>query len=240
MGIGGYNQTQSLIWLIESLSFQDYDYVIFYDFVNESLHGYRETYQTTLSQDELPVRFLYNQNYTTPESQNNRFSNGIISYLRRLYSFQIIRLIKHNLFGKKPVHEGLKTYNPYHAIVNKVTANYRDNMDVINAIGSGYDFHSAFFIQPTIFTKKTLSDFELTIPHLKDKGYIEFEKFIYKAAKQNLMTFENFYDLTGVFDSIDETIYIDDHHMSDKGNRIVARSIYDLLKPKLVGEIICN
>ena len=63
---------------------------------------------------------------------------------------------------------------------------------------------------------------------------------IYKAAKQKLRTLENFYDITGVFDSIDHTIYIDDHHMSDKGNRIVAKSIYDLLKRNLVGEIICN
>ena len=240
MGVGGSNQTQSIIWLIESLSFQDYDYVIFYDFVNESLHGYRETYQTTLSQDEFPIRFLYHQNYITPESQNNRLSDNIKSYLRRLYSFQIFRLIKHNLFDKRTINEDTKTNNPDSAIVNKVIANYSENMDVINAIGSGYGFHSAFFIQPTLFTKRTLSDFELTIPHLNDKEYIEFEKMIYKAAKQKLRTLENFYDITGVFDSIDHTIYIDDHHISDKGNRIVAKSIYDLLKRNLVGEIICN
>ena len=103
-------------------------------------------------------------------------------------------------------------------------------MEIINSLGKNYNFKSYFILQPTLFTKKQLSENEKTIPHLIDTNYINFEKKVYEAANRILKNKNNFFDFSGIFEEINSTIYIDDHHMSSKGNKIVAGNIFETLK----------
>ena len=91
-GVEGYNQTQEMIYLIESLRSQKFDIVIFYDFVNESLHGYREA---NLRKDQLPISFL-RPTLLTPGPFNRYLGiekplvTKLKNFIRKLYSFRTI------------------------------------------------------------------------------------------------------------------------------------------------------
>ncbi len=63
------------------------------------------------------------------------------------------------------------------------------------------------------------------IPHLKDTNYVLFEKAVYKKVRETFGTKEDFLDLSGIFDDTVGTIYVDDHHMSSKGNQIIGSKI---------------
>ena len=93
-------------------------------------------------------------------------------------------------------------------------------------------------MQPTLFTKKNLSSNEKTIPHLNDKYFINFENLVYEESKNFLKYKKNFKNMSDIFDNEKSTIYIDDQHMSSKGNLIVAKKIFQFLESK--NESICK
>lgn len=235
-GVGAYNQTQSMIWLIETLGFQKYDHVIFYDFVNESYSAYSELFNTSLNDPELPPRFLtYQYLYKIPPQFTKPTVFKIAKYFKKTNTHQFLKLayikLKNFYLTKKDEKILKKETNSLQQIkINKLLKNYLENMRVINALAENYNFKSHFIMQPTLNTKKILSYNEKTIPHLKNFDYISFEKNVYKQAKDLLKNEENFYDFSNVFKDYKSTIYIDDHHMSSKGNFFVAEKIFKELK----------
>ncbi len=237
-GVGASNQTQSMIWLIESLGFQKYDYVIFYDFVNETTFAYSELLNTSSFDQELPPRFLtYQYTYFISPQFTKPTLFKVTKYFKKTNSYQFSKIIYIKLknfflekkdlsnLSKKGIEQDRKNQK-----IKKLINNYKVNMEIINSLGKNYNFKSYFILQPTLFTKKQLSENEKTIPHLIDTNYINFEKKVYEAAKRILKNKNNFFDFSGIFEEINSTIYIDDHHMSSKGNKIVAGNIFETLK----------
>ena len=233
-GIEGYNQTQEMIYLIESLRSQQFNIVIFYDFVNESLHGYREVGRR---KDQIPLTFLLPQIPT--DGQLNKFAgfekpliSKLKDFIRSLYSYRMLNFLKLKIRLNKEGNTEVRVFSDNQnrsAQVNRVIENYHHNIKIIRAIGKDYNFIPIFILQPTLFTKKKLSDFEKTIDHLKFRDYIEFEKEAYKKSisklvKNNLVT-----DFSDIFSGYSNTIYIDDHHMSSVGNKIAARHMAELV-----------
>ena len=233
-GVEGYNQTQEMIYLVEALRTQRFDIVIFYDFVNESLHGYREA---NLRKDQTPISFL-RPTLLTPGPFNRYLgiekplTSKIKKFIRNLYSFRMFNHLKLKFHLIKKGETEFKAFsdnNIRSLKINRVIDNYYHNMEIIKAIGRQNNFLPIFILQPTLFTKKKLSEFEKTIDHLKFPDYIEFEEELYKKIKikfikNNLVT--NFSD---IFSDQNISIYIDDHHMSSIGNKILAHRMADLV-----------
>jgi len=245
-GVGTSNQTQSMIWLIESLGFQKYDYVIFYDFVNESFHAYFELFYTSSLDHELPPRFLtYQYAFSTvPEFNKPKFFK-LTKQFEKTNTYQVSKIIYLKLINilmiqkeQKSINKKEINYDRTKVKIKRLIKNYAENMRVINSLGKEYGFKSYFIMQPTLFTKKNLSSNEKTIPNLNDKYYINFEKLVYEESKNFLKYKKNFKDMSDIFDNEKSTIYLDDHHMSSKGNLLVAKKIFQFLESK--NESICK
>ena len=237
-GVGASNQTQSMIWLIESLGFQKYDYVIFYDFVNETTFAYSELLNTSSFDQELPPRFLtYQYTYFISPKFTKPNIYKITAYFKNTNSYQFSKIIYiklRNIFLEKKDLAKLKKINIAQSReeekIKKLINNYSVNMEIINSLGINFKFKTFFIQQPTLFTKKQLSENEKKIPHLNDLNYINFEKKVYKNANDFFSKRDNYFNFSDIFDNDNSTIYFDDHHMSSKGNKIVAVNIFEMLK----------
>ena len=245
-GVGSSNQTQSMIWLIETLGFQKYDYVIFYDFVNETLHAHNELFYTSFLDHELPPRFLtYQYGFYIPPRHKKAKAFRFTKQFQKTNTYQVSKIIYLKLINilsiqkeQKAINKKEIKYDRTKAKIKRLIRNYAENMRVINSLGKDYGFVAYFIMQPTLFTKKNLSSNEKTIPHLNDKHYINFEKLVYKESKNFLRYKKNFKDMSNIFDNEKSTIYIDDHHMSSKGNLLVAKKIFQFLVSE--NENICK
>ncbi len=88
--------------------------------------------------------------------------------------------------------------------------------------------------QPNILTKKHLSPKECLIYPVS--GVEEYESFFYEmheTVKEFAKCNDWMHDLTGVFDDIRETIYLDRCHVNSCGNQIVANAIYDIVNKEI-------
>ena len=245
-GVGSYNQTQSMIWLVESLGFQRYDYVIFYDFVNETQHANNELFFTSSLDHELPARFLtYQYTFYIPPRYKKAKVFRFTKQFQKTNTYRVSKIIYSKLINilsiqkeQKKINKKEIKYDRTKAKIKRLIRNYAENMRVINSLGKDYGFVAYFIMQPTLFTKINLSSNEKTIPHLNDKHYINFEKLVYKESKNFLRYKKNFKDMSDIFDNEKSTIYLDDHHMSSKGYLLVAKKIFQFLESE--NENICK
>jgi hypothetical protein len=245
-GVGSSNQTQSMIWLIETLGFQKYDYVIFYDFVNETFHAHNELFYTSFLDHELPPRFLtYQYGFYIPPRHKKAKVFRFTKQFQKTNTYKFSKTIYYKLINilsiqkeQKKINKKEIKYDRTKAKIKRLIRNYAENMRVINSLGKDYGFVAYFIMQPTLFTKKNLSSNEKTIPHLNDKHYINFEKLVYKESKNFLRYKKNFKNISNIFDNEKSTIYFDDHHMSSKGNLLVAKKIFQFLVSE--NENICK
>ncbi len=234
-GMGGYHSFQSVIVLIERLKLGDkIDVVVFYDWVNECLMGSRE--RTDYAEyATLPTPFIMPSKGQV-DIGIRRHKSGVLFDIKErlfdLYTFKIIRTLR-NVF----INYGNKSIDDKQADVNKgqidkIVSGYKFNMQVIGALAEQFDFDYYFIMQPSLFTKENLSNYEISSDHLKVKQNVNFEKTCYSAARKELNNNKNFYDLSGIIDT-NKTIYLDDHHMSGLGYGKVAEKIVDIISPNL-------
>jgi len=125
---------------------------------------------------------------------------------------------------------------------NNIRADYKpeftsSHWSEICNLGKKNGFETALFLQPTLtFGKKPLTKQEHA-NYLIDSDYFGYKmtgkKEIYNKYWEEMKNLSNCnikYDLRDVFENIDAPIYYDGGHMSDYGNEIVAKSIFEVLK----------
>lgn len=111
-------------------------------------------------------------------------------------------------------------------LAERTVAAYLGNVRVIERLAAAYGFKAMFFWQPVAFVDKPLSAAEAARvePRRRAAG-VFFEK-VY-AAMRATDTPGGFRDVSDVFASTRETVYIDFCHVTEEGNRLVARRISD-------------
>jgi hypothetical protein len=231
-GVGAYNNSQEMIYLIESLRSQNLDIAIFYDFVNESLHAYREA----KFENQIPLSFLRPEIY--PDAYNSfmgfekGLSDTIIDFYYSSYSSRMIGYLRFKLnliISNKNEYQAFSNNEDKQKKINRAVDNYRNNIKIIKSLGKHFNFNPIFILQPTLFTKNNLSDFESTIKHLKLFDYIDFEKELYKKVKLELVGNGLVEDFSDIFSDRKDTIYFDDHHMSSRGNDVIAHRMVEMV-----------
>lgn len=250
-GVGGYNNSQELAYLMQSLSTEEIpDLVIFYDFANEALTAERELW---LPMRERSRGFLTPNTVAAPMNEHVvsttpvivKLAESMVGVLRRLSSYKFLSLIRKRLNDRAiaPSHNSLgsealqRTGDPLVTTVERCLDNYDRNMRVINAIAKEYGFNTMFIMQPTLFTKSSLSTYEKRTA--ENPGYTQrrYEEAIYQGARTRFSKYDNFYDLSNIFADEASTIYLDDHHMSEKGNRAIAKALAELISTTLAREV---
>ncbi len=95
-----------------------------------------------------------------------------------------------------------------------------NNSKIIKSMEDEFAFKSYFFIPVSVFHKNKLSDFELklnnSVRNVLGQDYIEIS---------NKLKTTDMIDLTFIYENVDENIFIDEMHPSEKGNKIIGEHI---------------
>ena len=93
------------------------------------------------------------------------------------------------------------------------------------------------FLQPHLFTKqsrnhyeKNLQEMESIIPINIPRTLIETYPYLVKTTQ----SLEFSYDLSSVLDTLKQSPYLDFCHINEYGNRIIASTIFNIVKDDLV------
>ena len=109
-------------------------------------------------------------------------------------------------------------------------------VDVNNYVKTqgAYFYH---FLQPTLFTKNKLNKYEQM---LLEKGepfvpiqFIEPYKKSYPLIESRLNNFDFSQSLTGIFDNLNESPFLDYCHVNHVGNKIISENIWNSISSKL-------
>jgi hypothetical protein len=107
-------------------------------------------------------------------------------------------------------------------IQEQVANVYLANKRIVEALGRSFGFKCLFFWQPTVFTKVNRTHYEATIGWLP--GDQEFFGGLYKRIGA-IAAEENIHDLSGVFGDSPQPYFLDEAHITEEGNRIVAQAM---------------
>ena len=248
-GVGGYQNFQELIILLEHLENIRLDYVIFYDWVNESIMGFREL----LDGNNYRLIMQPSVEVTIQAVQNYFYEKGgiFVSWLKQLRNFskkisllKLFRLMKRNLaYQQSVVNSSESGYGKEGALgeierdqIHRIVSLYKKNMKIIETLGERFGYSSFFVLQPSLFTKEGLSEYEKG-PYWKDEKSVNFQLATYEAARKEFGRKNNFFDLSRIT-MPKQTVYLDDHHMTSMGNAMVAQELLNKLGPSIIRKII--
>ena len=118
-------------------------------------------------------------------------------------------------------------------VSNKIAHLWEERMTEFCQITKEHRFESVIIIQPTLYHGvKSLSDYEHSI-HVKNiHGEKTFEKLIQKSKGLNECSL--ILDFSNVFEYTDAGVYIDQVHVNNLGNKIVAEKIYEKILPIVI------
>jgi len=219
-GVLGYNRDQEAIQIRnEILKNNIPDIAIFFDGVNEVFASHQ------------------NKKVGMPTNTVNRHLefNSKKSYWKRAslfyeasYTKKLIKYIQHKTMPAKPIVHS-------NELANKVAINYVRQILLSESTMKHYHITAINILQPTIFTKKELSPFEVIMK--TNENYVKdlYDKTYDAIQKDTLLSkIKSYVDLTAIFNHTPETVYTDFCHTTEKGNTIIAEAMYEQIKYKLI------
>jgi hypothetical protein len=111
-----------------------------------------------------------------------------------------------------------------------VAGHYVNTLRMIRSIANDYGTETLFFWQPSLFSKRTLSDYEeryqndgAPVPTLRGDLF----RAIYEAVKSNLefRSMPGAVDVSALFDDSPDAQFIDPFHLAEKGNDVLANAM---------------
>lgn len=201
-GESGYTNTQEMIRLqLELRKGNIPDIVIFYDGVNDVYSSFQNRI----------AGFPQNiENRKKEFNSKDKFNiNGLFPNF-----YKILGIVKRKLSKKRVSDKNL----------NVETAKvYINNIKIIRSLEDDFKFKSFFYWQPSIYTKKNLSEDEKTKINYDETLYLD-----YNMVSDLVNNMSNdVISLTSIFDSEERTIFIDWSHISEDGNLIIAQKMAD-------------
>ena len=137
-------------------------------------------------------------------------------------------------------HDGLKSTEINESMNNKISTNWGNNMRDICKIAIENNIRMAIFIQPLLGYEKPLSDHESKMFNGSKKEMSQNIKKLDSLIElsHNLKSdCPEVYDLTNIFKNTSEPIFLDDIHLNEKGNYIIAEKIYEKILPIILKDI---
>lgn len=226
-GETGYVSTQEVIALLLQLQRRNIpDLVVFYDGANDTYSTYQQRI-AGLPQNEY--------NRIKEFNITNRPLDMTMTAIREGASSLAITHIMNGVFrriGIKDINQK-KVSNDEARLIAKETLNiYSNNLDLIKSLAESYKFKCLFYWQPTIFGKNKLSDYE-KVEYTKQQQLenIFSEIYIILTNKESSVSSEkSFHDLSDIFHNLEEPVYIDWIHLSEKGNIFIAQEMSKEIK----------
>lgn len=225
-GEAGYVTTQEVIMLIRQLQKGNVpDMVIFYDGVNDTYSAYQ---QQTAGLPENEFNRVREFNLSQPGSYKS---------LRRMFlhraacELSTARLLEGlGLMGRSSgssIHQSRAgdRVADREPLFREILAVYQSNMAIVQALAQRYGFKALFYWQPAIFDKchRTAHEESQWRAHAALKPFFERTCELIRQMGLSAGSGGVFHDLTGTFAEVQEPIFLDWCHVSESGNRMIAR-----------------
>jgi len=232
-----HNSNQELIYLTLLLKEGKIPNVaIFYDGCNDLFVNRVPGKQTTMLYENRIKSLLGNMwRFINPDPIiNQSLLNGNLLRDAIRYIPKYIKLIHYpymlltRIFQKSTNTADDAEKNFINPIPERIAQTYAQNALMIEALSRAYNFRYLLAWQPIIFTKAAKS--------ADEKALLTYDKMhpelLYRLATRRLreMELKKFYDLTNIFDKIDQSIFIDECHVTPQGNQIIAEKLVEILK----------
>lgn len=223
LGQNAHVSTQEVIELLRQLQNGNIpDLAIFY-------HGHNDV-SSAAEQGTAGVHYRVDR--TAQRFEDQPGSARAIDLIMGTGTFRLLRSLvaKRNLSGDL-ANSATEAMSPaeIERLADDIVRVYLTNYRVVAALSQEFGFSYSFFWQPELpFSAKPRTDEErrLAVHHLP----------LLRAVRQRLEaarpTMPNAYDLSNVFDSQTDQIFIDPVHVTPDGNAIVARRILDAISQR--------
>ncbi len=215
-GCHGYTRATENIQLQRELIKNNIpDIVIFYDGVNEVISGHQN------NEAGAPTN-AYNRKKEFKIAHSYKKRIKLMVYSSNLYRF--ITTLQRKIFTGS-AYAQLNSRSD--ELASDIAAYYIGLVKISKNLESDYGFKVFNFMQPNIYSKKTLSETEKE--YYKMQQYYEnlYTLSYENVRKDSLMIHdETFVDISDAFDTTDKTIYFDFCHTGEYGNRLVAAQMF--------------
>ena len=220
-GESGFVSTQSILRLMLELRRGNVpDYVIFYDGVNDVFSAYQNQ-EAGLPQNESHRAAEFN----LLKNGGRRWKIGLDSLYGRTVTASVVNGLRSLLFGDpKP-----RDADP--ALAGEIVRLYRGNLDLVESLSRRYGFRYAAYWQPVVFERKGPSEYERQQAALWEYARPLFVE-TYRRVREDstLRAQESFREISSVFDDVAQPVFLDFCHITEAGNAIVARRMYEEMK----------
>lgn len=209
-GVPGYNRNQENLQLQKEINIGNIpDIVLFYDGVNEVL--------TSFGNNEVALPMgssKRNLEFNTAKSYSKKLS----LFFKTSYTNRFVNYLSKKVFSRK-----LNTSKNTTSLAKNISNNYKQQVFFLENLSLKHHFKIKNYIQPTIFSKKQLTNYELV---MKENDQ-ELESLYAKTYKELLIKNSNveknsYTDLSKLFDTYNGIVFTDFCHTSEVGNNIIA------------------
>lgn len=225
---------------LESIKFQEIlrrvkeseipDIVIFYDGFNDSANSYISGAGN--------MQYTFSNKLKTIIEGNNKlmFNYYLTDYISRYsawwrkYSGPFIQW---KVYGKGQWNGSSQNL---HMAVNIYSMNTR----MIRAICNDFDITPVFILQPMIFTKTQLTDFEKSVYATCDTVMIKFMKDFYSLVRQSMGERNDFYDLSGILNTSIRNDFYDYGHNGPYTSVTIGEEIAKIVREISIKQVIIN
>lgn len=224
-GQDGYVSTQEVLLLEQALRRGEIpDIVIFYDGVNDVYSAYQHG-RAGIPQNEWNREREFN---TTSDRGKALYVAGT-TIIRQSNFNKFANAVLYRLSPKQPAPaKGRHEPGHYDTLASEVLKHYQANFRRVEDLANEYGFEAFFFWQPVIYTKPNKTPYEeLQIGAANGEMYQN----VYKRLSKDPFFFgrENFKDISGIFGNDSTPRYMDFCHISESGNAVIGREIFDFI-----------
>jgi lysophospholipase L1-like esterase len=222
-GCHGYTRASENIQLQRELIQNNIpDIVIFYDGVNEVISAHQNNEAGT------PTN-AYNRKKEFKIAHSYKKRIKLMITTSNLYRF--ITTMQRKIFSGS-AYKQLSARGD--SLATDIVKNYVGFVKLSKSLENEYGFKVFNFMQPNIYSKKTLSEAE--------KNYFQQQQYyenLYTLSYENVrkdsvfINDDTFIDISDAFDNTNQTIYFDFCHTGERGNQLVAGRMFTYLQPLL-------
>jgi hypothetical protein len=223
-GESGFVSTQGVIQLMLELQSGNVpDSVIFYDGVNDVYAAYQSGRPVHQNLDRIAARL-----------ETHKRSPSIVEWIETSYSFSLFKRLTDTPGPKSGNSPKVVTYKTMGidpaTLSDAVTQVYLRNYKIVNGLAKEYGFNFFFFWQPVIaMGEKPLTGEEQKIKLKIDPALVELYEPAYRSIQRAVDKYEKLHYMAEIFNDYNSEIWIDPHHVTPVGNRIIAQKMLEVV-----------
>ncbi len=113
-------------------------------------------------------------------------------------------------------------------LLKKTVEDYCQISDYLKSL----DIRACFFLQPNLYTKVPLNEFEFRLKSTYPKHWERTVVSGFKVLRESLKDKTDFLDISCIFDNKSGSYFLDWAHVNSSGNKIIADEMFKVLKTK--------